>query len=370
MLLVVVLSAVRTDPTAVLLSLAWFALFAIPPLATMEADWFSLAPRFLYTTAGGAAILWAMAIAGLAGIVPKRVTRSLTARAVVVVLAATAAIAPASVFVRRGMRLYGMAGEAIWTAARRGAETSPALFVNLPRRMTPTVRMYPVGFEGITPLPQRVAADQLVYVNTGRRAGGSAIAFGIVGPDGLGSWSYEGFGRDAGWEDVAKATRAAHTVYLTVYSESTIELREAGGPTSSSAAAPAFSHVFGGGAGGRIGLRGAVATCSRDGTVRLGAIWQALGPVRRDVSVFAHLVDAHAEEAPPRAQADGYPLLGMRPFWLFEESEAVRDVRYFHSLAPGSYVIRVGLWEPASGTRWTVDDSGAEAVPLATVDCS
>jgi hypothetical protein len=68
-----------------------------------------------------------------------------------------------------------------------------------------------------------------------------------------------------------------------------------------------------------------------------------------DASVFAHLLQADGRVV---AQADGYALLGMLPFWMWESGETVLDVRHFDAVAGKAYVIRLGVWEPASGERW------------------
>ena len=347
--------AARNGRSAVLLGLAWFVLFAAPPMVSMEADWFALAPRFLYTTAASVALIWTSAVAPLFD----RLWKRLPARPALAALIALAVIAclltPAIVFVRRGMDLYVMAGETIWEAAQAGANAPPVLLVNLPRRIQPARRVYPLGFEGITPLPQRVTAAELVYVHTGVRVAADAVAFGIVASDAPADYAYELHGREVGWVEVADASRRARAVHLTRYRRDQIQIVEAGG-RAEDAPAEEMDAVF----ASRIGLRDALGECDDAGQVRLTAVWQALGAVGTDVAVYAHLVGRDLEDGAPLAQADGYPLLGMRPFWLFEPGEAVRDVRYFAPVPPGSYHVSLGLFEPATGRRWTLDDLPGE----------
>ena len=98
--------------------------------------------------------------------------------------------------------------------------------------------------------------------------------------------------------------------------------------------------------GDRVTLLDASCTCDGDGQVQLAAYWQVEEPVEVDLTVFAHLLDPQGSLV---AQADGYPLLGLFPFWLWEPGETVRDVRHFSP--GGGYAIRLGVWEPASGER-------------------
>ncbi len=345
-------SGLREGRTAFLLGLVWFVLFAVPPLASMEADWFALAPRYLYLTASGAALVWASAVGAWYRRAQERPTRHPRLAAVAIVAAAIGLLLPAVGFVRRGMRLYGMAGDAIWTAAAAGAETPPALLVNLPRRRTPHRRTYALGFEGITPLPQRVTAADLVYVHTGVRDGGEAVAFGIVASNDPADYAYDLHGREVGWVELADASRQARRVHLTRYGPSSIPLLEAGGPAPVAGATGEPLAVF----ADTITLREAAAECSVSGSVQLSLVWQTLTAVETDVTVFAHLVDRDPAGGTPLAQADGYPLLGMRPFWLFVPGEALLDVRTFPSVPPGQYAVRLGLWEQATGQRW--DASG------------
>jgi hypothetical protein len=356
--------AVRNGRSTALLGAVWFALFAVPPLVAMEADWFALAPRFLYTTAPGVALLWTAAFAPTISRLLGRIGDK-PGLATLIALATTACLlAPAMLFVRRGMELYTMAGAALWDAARVGVASQPVLLVNLPRRITPARRVYALGFEGITPLPQRVTAAELVYVHTGVRNAGNAVAFGIVAVDVAADYAYELHGPEVGWVEIADAARDAAAVYLTQYRGEEIRVVEAGGPAQNARSEEADA-VF----EGRIVLRGARGECDEAGHIRLTTEWQALVPVPTDVAVFAHLARSELEDGRPIRQADGYPLLGMRPFWLFEAQEAVHDVRYFAPVAAGSYLVKLGLFEPGTSLRWGLDGISGENAYSVSIRC-
>jgi hypothetical protein len=340
-------SGLRWSRGAFCLGAVWFALFALPPMVSMEADWFALAPRFLYMTATGIALMWtAAASAWLARL------RS-SWRAVAAAMLLVALITPAAVFVRDGVRLYVMAGESIWDAAEIALRERPVLLVNLPMRITPRSRTYPLGFEGVTPLPARVTAEGLVYVHTGIHNAAEAVAFGIVAVDEPPGYTYQLFGRSVGWEELADTIRQARAVHLTRYEPDRIHLIEAGAAGETGPPGEPLARF-----GERVTLLDAVCTCDEAGQVHLTAYWRAEADVERDATVFAHLL---GPEGTLVTQADGHPLLGMFPFWLWQPGEVVRDVRHLPSQdwgglrgggwQPGEYSVALGVWDPASGAR-------------------
>ena len=139
-------SGLQRNRDLVLLGGIWFTLFALPPVVSMEADWFALAPRFLYMTAVGACLIWTAALA-------EWLTRlHAPRRPLATGIVLTALLIPAVGFVRDGMHLYQMACESIWQAASAASQQQSIFLVNLPMRITPHVRTYPLGFEGVTPL--------------------------------------------------------------------------------------------------------------------------------------------------------------------------------------------------------------------------
>jgi len=332
-------SGLRRNRDALRLGAIWFALFALPPVVSMEAAWFALAPRFLYMTAAGASLVWAAALSGW--LTPLRPPR----RALVTGMLLVALLAPAAFFVRDGMRLYGMAGEPIWDAAEAATREPGMLLVNLPLRITPRSRTYPLGFEGVTPLPARVTAEELVAVHTGIRDAAEAVAFGIAAVDDPPGYTYQPFGQPVGWEELAAAVRRTRAVSLTRYEPERIRLVEAGGATGGGNPPGNPLARF----GDRVALLDAACTCDETGQVQLTAHWQAETSIETDASVFAHLLDPQDTIV---AQADGYPLLGMLPLWLWERGEIVRDVRRFAAVPAGEYTVRLGMWELATEAQW------------------
>jgi hypothetical protein len=358
--------AFRANRGAALLGVGWFALFALPPLVSMEAGWFALAPRFLYTTATGVTLIWTAALSVWLRQIrpPWRTGVMLT---VLIVL-----LTPAALFVRDGIRLYNMAGESIWDAADAARRDQPLLLVNLPLRITPRDRVYPLGFEGITPLPARVEADDLVYVHTGIPDAAQAISFGVVAPE-LSDYGYELHGRPVGWQELGDMARQSRAVYLTQYEPARIRLSEAGAvgqDTFTGTPLAYFGHSSG--EGGRLALLDAKPSCDEtfagDGTerVHLTLLWRAETDISRDVTLFAHLMDSTGTLV---AQGDGYPLLGMQPFWIWKPGEVVRDERYFAPTPGKAYTIRLGIWELATREHWQAEGH-PDGVVLLVIDCS
>jgi hypothetical protein len=58
----------------------------------------------------------------------------------------------------------------------------------------------------------------------------------------------------------------------------------------------------------------------------------------------------------------------MFPFWLWKPGETVRDVRHFDPMPAGEYVLRLGLWELATGEHWPAAGY-ADGVVLLPVRC-
>jgi hypothetical protein len=326
----------------------WFALFAIPPLVSMEAEWFALAPRFLYMTAAGVALIWSCVLSSW--IVRWPHWRGLA----VIGLALGALLTPAGLFVRKGIDLYHMAGESIWASANAATHGHPILLVNLPRRITPARRLYPLGFEGVTPLPMRVTADGLVYVHTGIRDAAEAVAFGVVATDQPLGYRYQLFGPAVGWVEVADAIRRAENVFLTRYQSQRIRLVEAGGVEESDPSLAPLARF-----GDQLELLESSCTCDKGGHVQLTMRWRVQSEVDLDATVFAHLLRPDGALV---AQADGRALLGMLPLWEWKPGETVRDVRHFDDVPSGAYTVRLGVWEPASGKRWPAVGQEGEMV--------
>jgi hypothetical protein len=82
--------------------------------------------------------------------------------------------------------------------------------------------------------------------------------------------------------------------------------------------------------------------------------WRAQQQMETSYKVFVHLYDAEGEIV---AQQDRVPGLGARPTTDWQEGEVLADrysLRVPPDLAPGSYRLAVGLYDPQTGERLTV----------------
>lgn len=92
--------------------------------------------------------------------------------------------------------------------------------------------------------------------------------------------------------------------------------------------------------------------------------WQVLAPISENYVVFAHLLDAAGNL---RAQQDSAPLQGRYPTAWWDAHEIVIDphtIALPPDLAPGRYTLRLGLYQPESGQRLTLENSSQDFVDL------
>jgi hypothetical protein len=335
---------------ALLLGLGWFVVASVPSLFARKgiAD----APRFLYPAAVGVALVWSSSLAAWLSL-PRRSAKVLAALAAVAVTVSSAA------YVWAGMALYGACGQVLWEAIDAAGKDTASLFVNLPMRLTPTARTYSLGFEGAIPLTPEVTLEDLVYVHTGVRSGAEAAAFGIVLVDSPERYRCEVFGPEAGWVEMAASVRRAGAVYLTRYDSHGMRLVPVGGPAEAGQAGAPVAYF-----GEHLALCQVAAGCERSGRVAVSAVWRVDEELEADATVFAHLVDSEGRVA---SQADGYPLGGMLPFWLWKVDEVMRDERTFTPVGPGEYEVRLGVWEVATGELWPAAEwpGGSVSIPVA-----
>lgn len=86
-------------------------------------------------------------------------------------------------------------------------------------------------------------------------------------------------------------------------------------------------------------------------TLYVTLYWQAVAPMETSYTVFVHLLDSSGQV---RAQHDGVPVYGGRPTnrWLPNQVQVdVHEIVVPADLAPGRYVIQVGMYDAATGAR-------------------
>jgi hypothetical protein len=97
-------------------------------------------------------------------------------------------------------------------------------------------------------------------------------------------------------------------------------------------------------------------------TITLALIWEALAPIDRDYTVFAHLLSAGGELA---AQQDNVPLFGIRPTFTWRVAEELEDplqIQTGADLEPGNYTLSVGMYDSETFERLPVFDGNGDQV--------
>lgn len=111
----------------------------------------------------------------------------------------------------------------------------------------------------------------------------------------------------------------------------------------------------------RFALQDAAAPGSQ---VPLTLIWQAGGPASRNWKIFAHLVDAGGVV---RSQADAYPQAGLALTPSWRAGEVIVDEHRFAlptDLPAGSYRVRLGFYDEATGERLRCGDGDSITLPV------
>jgi hypothetical protein len=89
------------------------------------------------------------------------------------------------------------------------------------------------------------------------------------------------------------------------------------------------------------------------GELELTLYWRVQHPTDRSYKIFVHLI---GPDGLPAAQGDDFPLQGDRPTATWQPGETLVDsytIVLSPDLAPGSYPLRLGFYDPAAGDRLT-----------------
>lgn len=109
-------------------------------------------------------------------------------------------------------------------------------------------------------------------------------------------------------------------------------------------------------------------TVQRGDAFTITLFWASRAPVDRDYTVFVHLVRPNGEFI---AAFDGQPHEGLYPTSFWEPGEVIVDARRLHlDVPPGDYLLRVGLYDLASGERLALGalHEGADGLVVGTVE--
>jgi hypothetical protein len=102
---------------------------------------------------------------------------------------------------------------------------------------------------------------------------------------------------------------------------------------------------------------------TREDGVTVRTAWEAARPLSRDYTAFVHVVDGSGQLA---AQHDSPPLNGFFPTGYWRPGWPVTDEVAF-DLPPGEYTVYTGFYDPETGARLTVYQSGQPTGDAVTV---
>jgi len=333
--------------------LAWFAIGVLPLWPTLDLDYVLNGPRLFYVASAGAAMVWA----GLAVVLGTRARRRCAGRALGL-LVALIVLAGNVTFLVRMQNVLASGGrivDRVVATATEHSDDTPLLFVNFPSWLSPRSYRFPLGWEGISLLPGYSDVADLIYTNTGRQMNARNVAATVIWKEGPLAERF--YTQPIGLVELAPEMRRADAVYVVQNESSGLQLVQAG-QIQSSPSPPTAQAVF----DKDIFVR--LEEVHREGerlTVRL-AWWREDNAPQGDMTCFLHIYDESGQLV---GQADGYPLLGLYPAWLWEEGEIVRDLRVVSLPAgppPGELLIGAGVYEVGSGERVPATD--AEGAPL------
>jgi hypothetical protein len=356
-------------------ALAWFAIALAPMWPTLNADYTLNGPRLHYLPSLGTTMIWGSLVALLfchserpIGFAQGRREETRLSKAETLPLhsaqrqgdkflgkAAGAAILLVTL-TQSLVFLYGMAdvitigGRLTADVSRAIAATPPdaapgtaTLVVNFPSWIGKRGTTFALGAEGISFLPGYSTLREMVRLNTRQDRNVTAVTFTNT----IKEWMYDQrLGLLVNWNKLAKAMRAAQRVWSVEYLPTTLRLSEAGSvqPVQLDTPKPAATFYD------RIGVQ-VVNTSMTANELRVELAWTTTITVDRQLAAFVHVYDPQGKLV---AQQDGYPLLGLYPPWIQQQSEIVRDVRHIPlpaHLAAGHYTVGIGMYDLETGQR-------------------
>ncbi|MDX1616199.1 MAG: hypothetical protein R3300_17940 [Candidatus Promineifilaceae bacterium] len=339
------------------LSLLWFWLLQLPGLITLPFDYYINSPRLLYPTGPAVAWLWGAGLAAVA----LRAGRVRRLRLVGVTVALMAVLAMSVAFVRVRLDHYQIVTPSVTDLATAAAQAPPGerlLVVNMPAWIAPPQRTFALGNNGIQWIPFYVGIEDVIFAANDRDQPATAVQFpSLRQPQ---PYAYGMHGLAVDWEGLRRELLLADQVYLTRYQPERINLLPAGHVDQQAWLDDAYlsQALFGGQVD--VGLQ-RVETDSA--TIDLTLHWRMRQALPQDVTVFVHL---YGPDGSLIDQHDGYPLRGLAPFWLWEESRLLVDRRRLTwpvDAPAGQYSIGIGLYHRASGLRLAAVGPDGLALP-------
>jgi hypothetical protein len=227
--------------------------------------------------------------------------------------------------------------------ARQAEPDEQLLVVNMPSWVTPANQLFPLGNYGVQFIPFYVGIKDFVYAENDVDHPTAAIQFHNIRQSQ--PYYYGMHGQRVGWEDLREYLAAAGDVYLTEYTPEHVGLTQIG-HVSQEEPGPEVRAIF----DDRITLT--VSDTELNGQdINLGLGWYLASPAPEELTVFVHLYGPDGQLVD---QADGYPMGGLSPFWLWDSGQSIYDRRKLvlpEDGPAGRYRVAVGIYDPVTGER-------------------
>ncbi len=333
-------------------ALGWAVLAALPSLLFLDPAYVYGSPRLSYLPAVGVGLLWGLPLLWLR----RRLRVDGTALAALTGVAAVALLWPARPFVACQLDFYAATSRmarqmgAIGAAAPAGREL---IFVNAPFFFSSTAARpdgcpspYPWTPTGGILIPPYAQPRDFVRFNGGPDRAAAGVTFAGYAP------GWRTFGPQIDGDELRAAAGESAAYVFDLDRGGFADLSAAWQPQAAPAAAPLATF------GDALALvEASTETNAAALAVRLD--WRVLAAPPFLPAVFVHVYDDGGALV---AQSDGPPAGGLAPLALWRPGDSLRDARRIDlsALPPGSYVIAVGVYNPADGTRLPAIDGDGE----------
>ncbi len=334
-----------------LFGMGWAILWSAIPIATQAFNWYRDPPRVFYPVAVSAALLWGFAFFHSNPDENRpRLPQVLWQSALLIGL-----LLPGSWFLFKESQIYEQAGDLL--SDTLDYANHPTLFINLPGRMTFKERTYPLGHEGVIPLPPPTTIDMFVQAHGGDSEMAVGKARGDLLPENI-PFTIEPSGEAPTADDLRRATE----IEMATYAPNNLFPLNSPGRLDSLRTDPPIqpdTHIE-----ARFGnaIELSYVSCAyldpiKDSSV-LRLHWRMIAHAG-SVKPFIHIRE-HGEIV---AQADGDPLYNLFPFDQWQPGEEVSEDRKLAPLPQGPYSITIGIWNPQTGERLPAVDNQGNPLP-------
>jgi hypothetical protein len=314
------------------IGLALWAVTALPYALTLVPAYVLAAPRLLYVTSIGVALVWTIALLGLG----EWAGRRQGLRRALAMITTIGILAFSFTFVRSRLPYYTLLSDALWQLGDELRSGSSALVVNYPRAARPAERVFPIGAEWPLFFGRSDGLREGLLMN-GINAPDDVrvIAFGNLLP--ALPYQIETMGDAADWPGLAAAITSVERVYRSYPSADAIAMRYAGRTLDVTAQTPLVEY------GAAVELIDAELNVLDGHVLAIMLRWQYVGGAD-DAQVFVHVLNDAGELV---AQSDGV-VMDMLPFWQWPVGRQVEEVRYIAlGDVGGSLHVNVGLFNGA-----------------------